>query len=113
MGGGFDRDPRVRGRGGDGGQGWGGGGAAWQGILRLHQPGVVSPAPRSSPRRVSVVRESRLAGQVTPTPRPDERSEAEPPDVPGFRTWRGVYLFVFGWFLLVVVLLTVFTGVFS
>ena len=42
--------------------------------------------------------------------RPDGPAEAEPPDVPGFRTWRGVYLFVFGWFVLVVVLLTVFTG---
>ena len=89
------------------------GGAARQGILRLHQPGVVSPAPRSRPRRVSAVRESRLAGQVTPAPRPDERSEAEPPDVPGFRTWRGIYLFVFGWFVLVVILLSVFTGIFS
>ena len=50
---------------------------------------------------------------MTPAPRRDERSEAEPPDVPGFRTWRGVYLFVFGWFVLVVGLLTVFTGIFS
>jgi hypothetical protein len=50
---------------------------------------------------------------VTPPPRANERSEAEPPGVPGFGTWRGVYLFVFGWFLLVVVLLTVFTGFFS
>ena len=44
---------------------------------------------------------------------PAERSEAESPDVPGFRTWRGVYLFVFGWFVLVVLLLTVFTATFS
>jgi len=50
---------------------------------------------------------------VTPAPRPDERSEAEPPGVPGFRTWGGVYLFVFGWFVLVVILLTVFTRIFS
>jgi hypothetical protein len=50
---------------------------------------------------------------VTPAPRADDRSEAEPPGVPGFDTWRGVYLFVFGWFVLVVVLLTVFTGIFS
>jgi hypothetical protein len=50
---------------------------------------------------------------MTPALRPDERSEAEPPDVPGFRSWRAVYLFVFGWFVLVVVLLTVFTGIFS
>ena len=46
---------------------------------------------------------------MTPAP----RSEAEPPDLPGFRTWRGVYLCVFGWFVLVVVLLTVFTEIFS
>jgi hypothetical protein len=50
---------------------------------------------------------------MTLVPRPDERSEGEAPGVPGFRTWRGVYLFVFGWFVLVVVLLTVFTGIFS
>jgi len=50
---------------------------------------------------------------VTPAPRGHEPSEAEPPDVPGFRTWRGVYLFVFGWFVLVVILLTVLTVMFS
>jgi len=47
------------------------------------------------------------------TSRADGRTEAEPPDIPGFRTWRGVYLFVFGWFVLVIVLLTVFTAMFS
>ena len=50
---------------------------------------------------------------MTPAPRLDERSAAEPPDLPGFRTWRGVYLFVLGWFALVVALLTVFTRIFS
>ena len=53
---------------------------------------------------------------MTRAPRPDERTRAEgaeAPDVPGFRTWRGVYLFVFGWFVLVVILLTVFMGIFS
>jgi hypothetical protein len=50
---------------------------------------------------------------MTHAPRSDERSETERPDVPGFPTWRGVYLFVFGWFVLVVILLTVFTGIFS
>jgi hypothetical protein len=45
--------------------------------------------------------------------RADERPDAEPPDLPGFQTWRGVYLFVLGWFVLVVVLLTIFTRVFS
>ena len=45
--------------------------------------------------------------------RPDERSESELPDVPGFRTWSAVYLFVFGWFVLVVGLLLIFTRIFS
>ena len=50
---------------------------------------------------------------MTPAPRPDARPETEPPGVPGFATWRGVYLFVFGWFVLVVILLCVFTATFS
>jgi hypothetical protein len=50
---------------------------------------------------------------VKSAPRPDRRPEAEPPDVPGFDTWRAVYLFVFGWFVLIVVLLTVFTAMFA
>jgi hypothetical protein len=50
---------------------------------------------------------------VTSPPRPDTRSEPEPPDVPGFRTWRAVYLVVLGWFVLLVILLTVFTSTFS
>jgi hypothetical protein len=44
---------------------------------------------------------------------PDLRSDAEPPDLPGFPTWRRVYLFVFGWFVLVVILLAVFARIFS
>jgi hypothetical protein len=50
---------------------------------------------------------------VTSAPRPDSHSEVEAPDVPGFRTWRAVYLVVFGWFVLLVVLLTVFTAMFA
>ena len=49
---------------------------------------------------------------MTPDLRPED-TFPEPPDVPGFHTWRAVYLFVFGWFVLVVVLLAVFTVVFS
>ena len=41
-------------------------------------------------------------------PAPDEA-----PGVPGFRTWRGVYLFVFAIFVLVVVLLTLFSRLFA
>lgn len=41
-----------------------------------------------------------------PSKRPPED---EPPDVPGLRTWRGVYLCVFVWFVMVVILLAIFT----
>jgi hypothetical protein len=44
-----------------------------------------------------------------PAPTPDDAS----PGVPGFRTWRGVYLFVFACFVLVVVLLAVFSRLFA
>jgi len=37
----------------------------------------------------------------------------EPPGVPGFHTWRGIYAFVFGWFVLVVVLLALFSRWFA
>ena len=50
---------------------------------------------------------------MTPAPRPEGPPEAESPNVPGFDTWRAVYLFVFGWFVLIVVLLTVFTAMFA
>jgi hypothetical protein len=50
---------------------------------------------------------------MRPASRADERTEAEPPGLPGFHTWRGVYLFVFGWFVLVIALLAVFTAMFS
>jgi hypothetical protein len=46
---------------------------------------------------------------VTPAP----PAESEPPDVPGFRTWRSVYLFVIGWFVLLVALLAAFSRYFS
>ncbi|MDO8543297.1 MAG: hypothetical protein Q7S40_22905 [Opitutaceae bacterium] len=35
----------------------------------------------------------------------------EPPGVPGFRSWRGVYWFVFLFFVLVVIALTIFSRV--
>lgn len=50
---------------------------------------------------------------MTSAPRSDAHSETESPGVPGFGTWRAVYLFVFGWFVLVVVLLTLFTAMFA
>ena len=46
-------------------------------------------------------------------PHAEPEPENESPHVPGFRTWRGVYLFVLGWFVLMVVLLTIFSRVFA
>lgn len=46
-------------------------------------------------------------------PASPEPTDDESPGVPGFRTWRGVYLFVFGCFVLVVVLLAIFSRVFA
>jgi hypothetical protein len=46
------------------------------------------------------------------TPKPVHESRAtdrEAPNVPLFKTWRGVYLFVFGCFVAYVVLLAAFT----
>jgi hypothetical protein len=43
------------------------------------------------------------------SPPPDD----DAPGVPGFRTWRGVYLFVLGAFVFVVIALTVFTRVYA
>ena len=44
---------------------------------------------------------------------PDPHNSDESPGVPGFRTWRGVYLFVFAFFALIVVLLAVFSRLFA
>ena len=50
---------------------------------------------------------------MTRPPLTDRRTDAEPPGVPGFRTWRGVHLFVVGWFVFVVILLAAFSRIFS
>ena len=47
------------------------------------------------------------------TPTSDQPAPDESPGVPGFRTWRGIYLFVFGCFVLVVVLLALFSRAFA
>jgi hypothetical protein len=43
----------------------------------------------------------------------DRMPPEEPPDVPGFQSWRAVYFAVFGWFVLVVILLAWFTRAFA
>lgn len=44
----------------------------------------------------------------------EHRREAdEPPGVPGFRTWRAVYVFVFATFVLLVVGLAIFSRIYG
>jgi hypothetical protein len=49
---------------------------------------------------------------MKPSPTEPPASD-ETPGVPGFRTWRGVYLFVFTVFVVVVALLTLFARWFA
>ena len=44
---------------------------------------------------------------------PDPQPSDESPGVPGFRTWHGIYLFVFAGFVAVVVLLVLFSHYFA
>jgi hypothetical protein len=44
---------------------------------------------------------------------PDPKDPDESPGVPGFRTWRGIYILVFAFFVLVVVLLAIFSRHFA
>jgi len=46
-----------------------------------------------------------------PSPEPSDHDES--PGVPGFRTWRGVYLFVFVFFVFSVALLALFSRFFA
>ena len=43
----------------------------------------------------------------------DPAASDESPGVPGFRSWRGVYLFVFLWFVVVVTMLALFSRWFA
>ncbi len=43
----------------------------------------------------------------------NRQPEDEPPGLPGFRTWRGVYLFVLACFVAVVAALTAFSRFFA
>ena len=44
---------------------------------------------------------------------PASSHESESPDLPGFRTWRGVYIFVFIFFVLCVLLLALLSRAFA
>ena len=47
------------------------------------------------------------------SPPPPDNSDSDAPGVPGFRTWRGIYWFVFGTFVAVVIALAIFTRVYA
>ena len=49
---------------------------------------------------------------MKPLPR-EPSAQDESPGVPGFRSWRGVYLFVFVFFVVCVVLLALFSRAFA
>lgn len=44
---------------------------------------------------------------------PETPASDQTPGVPGFRTWRGVYIFVLAVFVVVVALLTLFSRLFA
>lgn len=44
---------------------------------------------------------------------PEPETENETTGLPGFRTWRRVYIFVFGCFILVVIALTLFSRIYA
>ena len=46
-------------------------------------------------------------------PSRDQSGSDESPGVPGFRHWRGIYLFVFIFFVICVVLLALFSRAFA
>ncbi len=48
-----------------------------------------------------------------PTPPPAPPPDNDDPAVPGFRSWRGVYLFVLGTFAAIVAGLTLFTWAYA
>ncbi|MGH8017903.1 MAG: hypothetical protein ACREIA_06375 [Opitutaceae bacterium] len=50
---------------------------------------------------------------IQPVPHEPPPPEIDSPDVPGLRTWRGIYIFVLGCFAAFVVMLALFTRAFS
>jgi hypothetical protein len=64
--------------------------------------GGAVPSPRENGDR-------RVAGEGPPSEPQDENS----PEVPGFRSWRSIYWFVFVSFVAVVVALTIFSRVYA
>ena len=85
----------------------------WQRLLHLYRGDFFPPTPGWCARRVPAIRKPGFSWQMMSSQPPDRTPPEEPPGVPGFRSWPAVYLAVFGWFVLIVVLLALFTRAFS
>jgi hypothetical protein len=73
----------------------------------------VIPAEVGSRVRATVPGRGREGSSFMSRELPPDTPESELPRVPGFRTWRGVYFFVFGAFLLLVIALALFSRAFA
>jgi hypothetical protein len=79
---------------------------------RLYEKTAASDAAPSPDLRGRGVSERVRSPRMNSKPPPDH-SDSEAPGVPGFRTWRGIYWFVFGTFVAVVIALAIFTRVYA
>src|SRR5882757_8126802 len=83
--------------------------------LTSSRPENDAPFPseaNSRGRKRIVMKPSEEQGPTDPTPAVPSADEATT-GLPGFRTWKRVYLFVLGAFVFYVVILAVFTAIFS
>src|SRR5262245_55143340 len=69
---------------------------AWQRLLRLYRPDIFPAIAAGRSGRLSAVCKPDFAREMN-TPEPS--GDNEPPGVPGFSTWRAVYIFVFIFFV--------------
>ncbi len=54
-----------------------------------------------------------MSARLSTPQQPPVPPDNDDPNVPGFHTWRGVYLFVIGCFVVIVAGLTLFTWVYA
>ncbi len=83
-----------------------------QRLCGLYRSGVFPRAARRRAGRLPPFCQSDFAWQMKSPPL-IQPPTINSPGVPGFRTWRGVYLFVFAFFVLVVALLAIFSRWFA
>src|SRR5258705_181100 len=108
----FHADSRVQRCGRVAAEGRAAGCAIWQRLFRLHWPRVFPGVACRCAGGLPPICEFNLTGQMNP-PKHEPATDDKSPGVPGFRTWRGVYWFVFGFFVQVVTLLAIFSRWFA